>query len=71
MKEGLGLVAANAAWVGIGTKAQDCAGFHWETLGSQRSGGAAVKCLNLLQSKLSLLLRSEMRVTAGPIVQRP
>lgn len=62
MKVGLG---SAAAWVGIGTMAQDCAGFHWETLGSQRSRGTAVKCLNLLQSKLSLLLRSEIRVTAG------
>lgn len=71
MKEGLGSVAANAAWVGIGTMVQDCVGFHWETLSRQRSGGAAVKCLNLLQSKLSLLLCSETRVTAGLIVQRP
>lgn len=58
MKEGLG---SAAAWVGIGTMAQ----FHWETLGSQRSRGTAVKCLNLLQSKLSLFSRSEIRVTAG------
>lgn len=54
MKEGMGSVAANAAWVGIGTMAQDFAGFHWETLGRQHSGGTSVKCLNLLQSKLSL-----------------
>lgn len=32
MKEGLG---SAAAWVGVGTTAQDCAGFHWETLGSR------------------------------------
>ena len=71
MKEGMGSVAANAAWVGIGTMAQDFAGFHWETLGRQHSGGTSVKCLNPLQSKLSLLLCSETRVTARLIIQRP